>query len=200
MQTKGHIAALKTAQWHPTDRNVCMTASIDGTVRLWDINTCAKKQVTVIKTKNARGQKCNPTAACYSPKGDILAACDDGTIKVYDGRAVAKGSTQRAHSEAKTAHAVGSETSSISASRDGNTLISRGGDDSLKVWDLRKLSSALASFEGLDNYFETTQCIFSPGDHLFLTGTSVRKNKDGRLPCRPALSLPALHRGCRDCK
>ena len=23
------------------------------------------------------------------------------------------------------------------------------------------------------------QCIFSPGEHLFLTGTSVRKNKDG---------------------
>lgn len=29
-QTKGHVAALVTAKWHPTSRNTCMTASIDG--------------------------------------------------------------------------------------------------------------------------------------------------------------------------
>ena len=44
-QTKGHIAALCAARWHPSDRNVCLTGSTDGTVRLWDINTCDKKQV-----------------------------------------------------------------------------------------------------------------------------------------------------------
>jgi hypothetical protein len=45
-------------------------------------------------------------------------------------------------------------------------MISRGGDDTLKAWDMRKLSQALAAYEGLDKYFEQTQCIFSPGDHL----------------------------------
>jgi hypothetical protein len=42
-------------------------------------------QVTVIKTKNAKGQKATPTAVSYTCKGDIVAACDDGTIKIYDG-------------------------------------------------------------------------------------------------------------------
>jgi len=45
-QTKGHVAALCGACWHPTDRNTCLTGSLDGTVRLWDINECNKKQVT----------------------------------------------------------------------------------------------------------------------------------------------------------
>jgi len=178
-QTKGHIAALCAARWHPTDKNVCMTASNDGTVRLWDINTCDRKQVTVIKTKDARGQKAPPTAICYTTKGDIVAACLDGAIKVYDGRAVAKGSTQRAHNEAKTAHQPGSGTTCVTVSKDGNMMISRGGDDTLKVWDMRNLTKALAQYTELDNFFEQTQCIFSPGDHLFLTATSVRKNKDG---------------------
>jgi hypothetical protein len=29
-QTKGHVAALVTARWHPEHKNICMTASIDG--------------------------------------------------------------------------------------------------------------------------------------------------------------------------
>jgi hypothetical protein len=29
-QTKGHVAALVTARWHPENKNTCMTASIDG--------------------------------------------------------------------------------------------------------------------------------------------------------------------------
>ena len=80
-QTKGHIAALACARWHPQDRAQCLTAAIDGTVRLWDVTMCDKKQVTVLKAKNTRGQKTIPHAATYRPNGDVIAACDDGTIK-----------------------------------------------------------------------------------------------------------------------
>jgi hypothetical protein len=80
-QTKGHIAALACARWHPLDRALCLTAAIDGTVRLWDVTMCDKKQVTVLKAKNTRGQKTIPHAATYRPNGDVIAACDDGTIK-----------------------------------------------------------------------------------------------------------------------
>ena len=37
--TKGHIAALTCGQWHPNDDNIFMTSSIDGTVRLWDLQS-----------------------------------------------------------------------------------------------------------------------------------------------------------------
>ncbi len=48
-----------------------------------------------------------------------------------------------------------------------------------QVWDLRKLKTALAAFAGLDNFFDTTAAVFGPGDEYFMTGTSVRRAKDG---------------------
>jgi WD40 repeat protein len=36
--TKGHTMSLTAAQWHPSERDLVMTASYDGTVRLWDLN------------------------------------------------------------------------------------------------------------------------------------------------------------------
>mmetsp|Transcript_46958 Transcript_46958/g.110589 ORF Transcript_46958/g.110589 Transcript_46958/m.110589 type:complete len:703 (+) Transcript_46958:92-2200(+) len=178
-QTKGHVSAITAARWDPKDKALCMTASIDATVRVWDINTANKKHLQCIKTKNQKGQRCVPTAITYTPSGDIVAACDDGSIKLFDGRAVAKG-ISRPQAEAKTAHMAGSETTCVSVSSDGKTLLSRGRDDTLKVWDLRKLSGPpLKSFGNLENLFDTTEAIFSPGDHVFLTGVSVRKNKDG---------------------
>jgi hypothetical protein len=58
------------------------------------------------------------------------------------------------------------------------------------VWDLRKLKTALASFGGLDNYFDTTAAVFGPGDEYFMTGSSVRRAKDGSTQ---VLQLPASH-------
>jgi len=178
-QTKGHVAALACARWHPQDRALCLTAAIDGTVRLWDVTMCDKKQVTVLKAKNTRGQKAIPHAAAYRPNGDVIAACDDGTIKLWDSKAVARGSTQRAHAEAVGAHTPGAEATCVAVAGDGFTLLSRSRDDTLKVWDLRKLKSALAAFGGLDNFFDTTAAVFGPGDEYFMTGTSVRRAKDG---------------------
>jgi WD40 repeat protein len=132
-QTKGHVAALCGACWHPTDRNTCLTGSLDGTVRLWDVNECTKKQVTVIKTKN-EGQKATPSAVCYTCKGDIVAACDDGTIKIYNGRAVAKVSTQRAHNELKTAHQPGTNTTSVTVSRRFQRLSGMGRISDVPHW------------------------------------------------------------------
>lgn len=36
--TKGHTLNVTAAQWHPSEKNTVMTASMDGTVRLWDLN------------------------------------------------------------------------------------------------------------------------------------------------------------------
>jgi WD40 repeat protein len=36
--TKGHVSEVTTGAWHPTDRNLCVTAGTDSTLRIWDIN------------------------------------------------------------------------------------------------------------------------------------------------------------------
>lgn len=74
---------------------------------------------------------------------------------------------------------AGAEITSVSVSSDGRNLLSRSRDDTLKVWDMRNLKEALASFGDLDNVYDTTAAVFGPNDTLFMTGTSVRKAKDG---------------------
>ena len=37
--TKGHVAAILDGKWHPTEKKNFMTASLDGSIRLWDIES-----------------------------------------------------------------------------------------------------------------------------------------------------------------
>ena len=52
--TKGHISEVTTGTWHPTDRNLCVTAGTDSTLRIWDVNNPrAQKEVIVHKSRAA---------------------------------------------------------------------------------------------------------------------------------------------------
>ncbi|KAI2660185.1 WD repeat-containing protein 70 [Labeo rohita] len=82
----------------------------------------------------------------------------------------------------RQAHAAGSDTSCLTFSYDGVTLASRGGDDTLKTWDMRNFRKPLAAVSGLTSFFPMTDCCFSPDDKLLLTGTSVKKDEgNGKL-------------------
>jgi WD40 repeat protein len=37
--TKGHVAALTDGTWHPKQHNLFITASMDCSVRIWDMNS-----------------------------------------------------------------------------------------------------------------------------------------------------------------
>lgn len=36
--TKGHVTRVTGGDWHPTKRNEMLTCSVDGSVRLWNLN------------------------------------------------------------------------------------------------------------------------------------------------------------------
>ena len=61
-------------QWHPTDRNVIATSSLDGTVRLWHLDgealfgNLTSKYVLKIKSK-ASAARIGATCCCFSPDG-----------------------------------------------------------------------------------------------------------------------------------
>lgn len=184
-KTKGHIAGINHGCWHPYIKNEFMTCSNDGTIRLWNledwkvVTKTITQQRSVIKFKTAGGQRALPTACTYSRDGKyVVAAGNDGSIqmwrhgKLYVNTALCK----------RKAHENGSDVTSVVFSYDNNCLLSRGMDDTLKLWDVRMFKEAVNVATGLENYFPVTECAFSPRDELCVTGTSVKKGQgEGKL-------------------
>ncbi|KAJ3098164.1 hypothetical protein HDU97_004212 [Phlyctochytrium planicorne] len=177
--TKGHTSALTGLRWHPTDKNNFLTASLDGTVRIWDVNN--KRQnlhVIPIKSKE-RGGKTAITSACYSIDGRfIICGGQDGELRVWNSKSPFLRPTQTK----EQAHMSGNIISSINISIDNYSIITRAFDDTLKLWDLRKFTAAVAVVNDLPNLFEETNAIFAPSDRLVVTGVSNKKGeRNGKL-------------------
>ncbi|KAK2557772.1 WD repeat-containing protein 70 [Acropora cervicornis] len=160
--TKGHVAMLHNACWNPKMCDEFISCSDDGTVRIWNTEN-PKKNKTVIKTKNKQGKKTIPTRCCYSRDGKVIAAgCQDGSIQAWDTRKPFIHPTYLQRS----AHTFGSDISSLTFSQQGSVLASRGGDDTLKIWDIRNFKRFLNIAMNLPSYFAQTSCLFSPDDKM----------------------------------
>ncbi|KAK7898645.1 hypothetical protein WMY93_019498 [Mugilogobius chulae] len=154
--TKGHTAMLNCGCWHPKTKEEFMTCSNDGTVRTWDV-TKEKQHKAVFNHAPSRER---------SPDSGHQQEAGVGSHEV----------------PLQTSPHSRSDTSCITFSYDGVTLASRGGDDTLKIWDMRNFKKPLNVANGLTNYFSMTDCCFSPDDKLLVTGTSVKKDEgNGKL-------------------
>lgn len=72
--TKGHTMEITGIQWHPTDKNLILTSSMDGSMRVWDLLGEAHfgnlMCTHVLKLKASTGQgRLGVTACAYSPNG-----------------------------------------------------------------------------------------------------------------------------------
>ncbi|XP_053304091.1 WD repeat-containing protein 70 isoform X2 [Spea bombifrons] len=168
--TKGHTAMLNGGCWHPKIKEEFLTCSNDGTVRIWDVNN-EKKHKNVFKPRSAQGKRVIPTCCTYSRDGKLIAAgCQDGTIQIWD-----RNMNVHTKFHCRQAHVPGTDTSCVTFSYSGVTLATRGGDDTLKTWDIRNFKKPLHTASGLSNIFPVSDCCFSPDDKLLVTGTSVKK-------------------------
>ncbi|KAF9289790.1 hypothetical protein BGZ68_008635 [Mortierella alpina] len=172
--TTGHVAALTSGAWHPYIKDRFITSSTDGTIRLWDVENIRKQaDVIAYKTKE-RGGRTAVTTVAYSSDGKMIAgAGGDGTVSLYP----STGPFLRPIQTIENAHVKGTETSCIVFSRDSQRMVTRGGDDTVKLWDVRNLKHPLMIAEDVATLNSETNVIFSPDERLILTGTGVKKNE-----------------------
>ncbi|KAF8213315.1 WD40-repeat-containing domain protein [Mycena galopus ATCC 62051] len=177
--TSGHVGELSSCMWHPKDAKTFITSSADSTIRIWDIeNKRKQKSVIVVKSKE-RGARTKVTACAYSPDGSMIGGvCLDGALHIWQ----TSSNFVRPNSSIEGAHVKGTETGSLVFSVDGRTVLTRGGDDTVKLWDVRAFKKPLATRGDLATLYPNTNAVFSPDDKYIITGAGASaKGGKGKL-------------------
>ncbi|OEL27975.1 WD repeat-containing protein 70 [Dichanthelium oligosanthes] len=177
--TKGHISGLTGGEWNPKSKETILTSSEDGSIRLWDVSDF-KSQKQVIKPKLVRPMRIPVTSCAWDHEGKrIVAGIGDGSIQLWT---IKTGWGSRPDIHVEKTHTE--DITGVKFSTDGQILLSRSMDSTLKIWDLRKMKTPLKVFEDLPNHYAETNAAFSPDEQLIFTGTSIEKDGDnGGLLC-----------------
>ncbi|KAI2630544.1 WD repeat domain-containing protein [Xylaria nigripes] len=174
--TKGHVSEVTTGAWHPTDKNLCVTAGTDSTLRIWDINNKrCQKEILVFKSKaqGTAGRSRMTAVAWGSPtqggSNILVSAALDGTLVMWSG----DGPFSRPTAEIREAHKANTWTGGIDISSDGRMVVTRGGDDLIKLWDTRKFKEPLVTVEHLStsDEYPMTNIKYGPNSTSLITGS-----------------------------
>jgi len=175
--TKGHISEVTTGTWNPVDRNICVTAGTDSTLRIWDVNfKRSQKQVIVHKSRAAgsAGRTRMTAVAWGSPlqggNSVLVATAVDGSLVMWSG----DGPYARPAAEIREAHRPDTWTGGIDISPDGRMVITRGGDDLIKLWDTRKFKTPVVtiSHPSTSDVYSVTNIKYSPTGSSIITGSA----------------------------
>ncbi len=187
-QTTGHTHSCTYGQWNQYEKQSVITSSLDGTIRLWDINNL-KSSLQVIKMRAKPGKSDSPGVSFveYDPNyKNILSASTDGNVFLWDPRKTLYPSLLFIDKESTTSNAKYSSATSNSYAHnagttvlssqyiDTNTIVTRGGagDDILKAWDIRKSTQPIAKvYLPCGNGFDMSNVSISPDGKVLLAGT-----------------------------
>ncbi|KAF2158006.1 WD repeat protein [Myriangium duriaei CBS 260.36] len=174
--TKGHVSETTSGVWHPTRKEIVVTAGTDSTLRIWDIERPRQQSEVVVFKSKAAGSagRSRMTAVVWGAQsGDgaqnaLVGAALDGTLVLYQG----EGPYSRPAAEIRGAHKPGTWTGGIDISPDGRLVVTRGGDDTIKVWDLRKFKTPVntVQHESTSSQYPTSNIRFSPSGGNIITG------------------------------
>jgi WD repeat-containing protein 70 len=175
--TKGHISEVTTGTWNPIDRNICVTAGTDSTLRIWDVNFRRSQKEVIVHKSRAAGSagRTRMTAVAWgSPlqggNNVLVAAALDGSLVMWSG----DGPYSRPAAEIREAHKANTWTGGIDISSDGRMVISRGGDDLIKLWDTRKFKTPVVtvSHPSTSDHYSATNIKYSPTSSSIITGSA----------------------------
>ena len=175
--TKGHISAITTGRWHPTNRDLCVTAGTDSTLRIWDVNMPLKQRDVIVHKSRAAGSagRTRMTAVTWGSqiqggKNLLVAAALDGSLVMWDG----DGPYARPAAEIRDAHKGDTWTGGVDLSADGRNAVTRGGDGLIKLWDTRKFKQPITVVEhpSTSDQYANTDIKYSPNASSIITGSA----------------------------
>ena len=176
--TKGHVSEITAGTWHPTDWNACVTAGTDSTLRIWDVNMRMSQKEVIVHRSRAAGSagRTRMTAVCWgSPvqggNNVLVATALDGSIVMWGGG----GPYTRPSAEIRDAHTANTWTSGVDISLDGRLVVTRGGDNTIKLWDTRKFKRPINTVvhTSTSSQHPTSNIQFSPTTSTIVTGSET---------------------------
>lgn len=154
--TKGHTMEVSSVAWHPKERNIVMTAGLEGALRLWDLTgettfgNLINKHVLKIQSKNGQS-RIGATSCCFSSDGNkMIAGAADGSVHIWNVRKiyaradlVIRPACYNVNIKTRGVQEIadsmkGFGVTSVVASPDGKLLASRNEDGAVRLWDLRR--------------------------------------------------------------
>ncbi|KAL6870987.1 hypothetical protein ACP4OV_014835 [Aristida adscensionis] len=123
----GHSASVEDLQWSPTEPDVFASASVDGTIAIWDIRS-GKEPCIAVKAHNS---DVNVISWNRFASTMIASGCDDGSFSIRDLKSIESGPLV-AHFEYHKEAITSIEWSPHEAS----TLAVTSEDHQLTIWDL----------------------------------------------------------------
>ena len=170
--TTGHVAGISTALWLPNDTDRFLTASEDGTLRIWHMGYRQKSEyvVTVKSSVAGSGGRSAVTSAEFC--NEILATgSSDGSIKLWDTKNLTSNCAYPIGNLTK-AHVFGEKISSLAfCPKNSNSFASRCTDGTVKLWDKRNLTVPVNVYNDLPTIHGETCVIFA--HEKLLTGTAA---------------------------
>lgn len=175
--TKGHISEVTTGAWHPTNKDLCVTAGTDSTLRIWDINSPRCQKEVIVHKSRAAGSagRTRMTAVAWGSPAQggnniLVGAALDGSLVMWSG----EGPYSRPAAEIRDAHVKDTWTGGLDISADGRLVVTRGGDDTIKLWDVRKFKQPVStvSHASTSSQYATTNIRFSPNSANIITGSA----------------------------
>jgi WD40 repeat protein len=180
--TKGHTMEVTSLQWHPNEKNIVLTGSLDGTLRIWDLLGQAafgclinkhvlKMKVSPTSSKAVEGLAATRiafTTCCYSLNGlKILGGTSNGLICIWNEKRIYHFPDFTLKCEETMNNAV----QSIAVSSDNTKFVVRHENGMVIGWSFTN-NTPLWKLQGLKNIYPSSNIIFSPDNSLILCCSS----------------------------
>lgn len=173
--TNGHTLPITDCHFSPIERHTFLTSSRDSTMRIWDMNSSTIglmkeiKQTTVFKAKSVKNQRLSINSCSYNPYGRlIIGGVTDGSLQFFDIKV-------NKSPQILINNAHDQEITCIKVLNNNQTILSRGLEGCIKIWDIRNTKSYLNIIEDLYSSDDKSSFSISPCEK-YLIGYSSSDN------------------------